>query len=58
MFCILGDAVKWKLQMDSIAAVESVNMTAFLVWWLAHLTANQAVPVSIPGYTLEIFLEV
>ena len=32
--------------------------TACLVQWLARLSAIQAVPGSIPGYTLEIFLEV
>ena len=32
--------------------------TACLVWWLARLTAIQEVPGLIPGYTLEIFLEV
>ena len=34
------------------------KMTACLVQWLARLTAIQEVPGSIPGYTLEIFLEV
>ena len=29
-----------------------------MVYWLARLTANQEVSGSIPGYTLEIFLEV
>ena len=33
-------------------------MTSCLVQWLACLTAIQEVPGSIPGYTLEIFLEV
>ena len=33
-------------------------MTACLVQWLARLTAIQEVPGSIPGYTLQIFLEV
>ena len=32
--------------------------TTCLVCWLARLTAIQEVPGSIPGYTLEIFLEV
>ena len=35
-----------------------VKTTTCLVWWLARLTAIQEVPSSIPGYTLEIFLEV
>ena len=33
-------------------------LIACLVWWLARLTAIQEVPDSIPGYTLEFFLEV
>ena len=33
-------------------------MTTCFVQWLARLTAIQEVPGSIPGYTLEIFLEV
>ena len=32
--------------------------TTCLVQWLARLTAIQEVPGSIPGYTLDIFLEV
>ena len=32
--------------------------TTCLVSWLARLTVIQEVPGSIPGYTLEIFLEV
>ena len=32
--------------------------TACLVWWLARLPAIQDVLDLIPGYTLEIFLEV
>ena len=32
--------------------------TTGLVYWLARLTAIQELPGSIPGYTLEIFLEV
>ena len=35
-----------------------VLVTTCLVQWLAHLTAIQEVPDSIPGYTLEIFLAV
>ena len=35
-----------------------VRRTACLVQWLARLTVIQEVPGSIPGYTLEIFLEV
>ena len=31
-------------------------MNELAVQWLARLTANQEVPGSIPGYTLEIFL--
>ena len=34
-----------------------VTIDHFLVEWLARLTAIQEVPGSIPGYTLEIFLE-
>ena len=34
------------------------QVTACLVQWLARLTAIQEVPGSIPGYTLEIFVEV
>ena len=36
----------------------NVTLTTCLVWWLARLTVIQEVPGSIPGYTLEIFLEV
>ena len=36
----------------------SCTMIACLVQWLVHLTAIQEVPGSIPGYNLEIFLEV
>ena len=32
--------------------------TACLVQWLGRFTAIQEVPGSIPGYTLEMFLEV
>ena len=35
-----------------------INVTTCLLQWLARLTAVQEVPGSIPGYTLEIFLEV
>ena len=35
-----------------------IILTACLVQWLARLTVIQEVPGSIPGYTLEIFLEV
>ena len=34
------------------------GLTTHLVQWSARLTAIQEVPGSIPGYTLEIFLEV
>ena len=36
----------------------SGSVTACLVQWLAHPTAIQEVPGSIPSYTLEIFLEI
>ena len=35
-----------------------IQLKSSLVWWLARQTAIQEVPGSIPGYTLEIFLEV
>ena len=38
--------------------VGRIKLTTCLVQWLACLTAIQEVPGSIPGYILEIFLEV
>ena len=43
---------------DQWSRIQAVPATACLVQWLARLTAIQKVPGSIPGYTLEIFLEV
>ena len=43
---------------SEITKVRKWVMTACLVQWLARLTAMQEVPGSIPGYTLQIFLEV
>ena len=34
------------------------KLTTCLVWWLARLSVIQDVPGSIPGYTLQILLEV
>ena len=47
-----------KTKVTEITNVLRKLMTTCLVWWLARLTAIQEVPGLIPGYTLEIFLEI
>ena len=41
-----------------ILVLNMSDLTAYLVKRLTRLTAIQEVPGSIPGYTVEIFLEV